>query len=102
MKVRWIGMLIAFVPVICQLFWLPDWTWEKGRHIANVGYWLMCIVAGIVGATVGVRETGSPHWSKSLLRLLIFVGIAWLGTFVGDSSGCSFIQRLPDKKDTPH
>ena len=102
MRVRWIGMVAALAPIIYQLFWLPDWTWEKGRHIANVGYDLLCIISGFVAATSGVRDTGSPHWSKLLFRLIIFVGVVFLGFSVGEKSGCAFIQRLPDKNETTH
>ena len=97
MKVRWIGMSIALLPIICQLTWLPDWHREDGRYVVDVGYWLLCVFSGVVGAIFGFRSPASPHWGEPVVRLLIFLGIVLLGTSVGEYSGCNVMQRLPDK-----
>ena len=91
MKVRWIGRSMALLPIIIQLTWLPYWRYRGDRPIADVSYFILCLISGAVGTKFGLRDAGPPHWSKELLRLLVFLGIVALGFSAGVYSGCAVI-----------
>ena len=81
--VGYIVMTVIAVPIFLGAYVVPDLVWEKDAARTTLGFNLLTLVAGLVGALVGgfvcqlvARQRGKPPVVLAVLVLLMGLSLA--------------------------